>query len=260
MTDVPALARPEFGDGTALARASDAQNPMDLGPAETQHHAAASCAVVDCGGYVDGHRLPGTHDLFAAREEVRDLGRGFVWIGLHEPDADQMREVGEVFGLHRLAVDDAVRAHQRPKVERYDDTVFVVLKTVKYVPHESMSQARDIVRTGEIMIFVGPDFVVTVRRGDFSELTGVRREMDADPHRLRLGPFAIMHAIADHVVDDYRDVALRVEADVDMVEEQIFAPRSTTEIDQIYPSSGELGGQDGPGGRDGLRGWAGRPG
>jgi magnesium transporter len=195
---------------------------------------SAASAIVDCGVYVDGRRLPGTPTLDAALAKVRELGEGFVWIGLHEPDAHQMREVAAVFGLHRLAVEDAVHAHQRPKVERYDDTVFLVLKTVKYIPHESISKARDIVGTGEIMIFVGPDFVVTVRHGDFSGLAGVRKEMDADPHQLKLGPFAIMHAIADHIVDDYRDVALRLETDIDVIEEQIFSPRSTTEVDQIY--------------------------
>jgi magnesium transporter len=201
---------------------------------ETPSHVPATRAVVDCGVYVDGHRLPGTYSLVAARAKVRELGEGFVWVGLHEPDAHQMREVAEVFGLHRLAAEDAVHAHQRPKVERYDDTVVLVLKTVKYIPHESISKARDIVGTGEIMVLVGPDFVVTVRHGDFSGLAGVRKEMDADPHHLRLGPFAIMHAIADHVVDDYRDVSLRMETDIDSMEEQIFAPRSTTDIDQIY--------------------------
>ena len=105
---------------------------------------------------------------------------------------------------------------------------------MNYVPHESISKARDIVSTGQIMIFVGPEFVVTVRHGDFSGLTGVREEMDADAHHLRLGPFAIMHAIADHVIDDYREVALRMETDIDTIEEQFFSPRTTTEIDQIY--------------------------
>jgi magnesium transporter len=112
---------------------------------QTSSHVPAARAIVDCGVYVDGHRLPGTHSLVAARAKVRELGEGFVWVGLHEPDADQMREVAEVFGLHRLAAEDAVRAHQRPKVERYDDTVVLVLKTVKYIPHESISKARDIV-------------------------------------------------------------------------------------------------------------------
>jgi magnesium transporter len=199
-----------------------------------QARVSAASAIVDCGVYVDGRRLPDTPNLVAALAKVHELGEGFVWIGLHEPDIHQMREVGEIFGLHRLAVEDAVHAHQRPKVERYDDTLFLVLKTVKYIPHESISKARDIVGTGEIMIFVGRDFVVTVRHGDFSGLAGVRMQLDDDPHQLRLGPFAIMHAIADHVVDDYREVSLRVETDIDLIEEQIFAPRSATEIDQIY--------------------------
>jgi magnesium transporter len=173
-------------------------------------------------------------NVVAARAKVCELGEGFVWVGLHEPNAHQMRGVAEVFGLHRLAAEDAVHAHQRPKVERYDDTVVLVLKTVKYIPHESISMAHDIVGTGEIMIFVGPDFVVTVRHGDFSGLSGVRKEMHADPHHLRLGPFAILHAIADHVVDDYRDVSLQLETDIDAMEEQIFSPRGTTDVDQIY--------------------------
>ena len=94
---------------------------------------AASAYVVDCAVYVDGVRLPGhcTHDRALA--EVRRRGDGFVWIGLHEPDQDQITGIAEVFGLHELAVEDAVHAHQRPKLERYDDTLFMVLKTVRYV-------------------------------------------------------------------------------------------------------------------------------
>ena len=197
-------------------------------------HVPVTRALVDCRVYVDGRRLPGTPSLAEARARVDELGEGFVWVALHEPDIHQMREVGEVFGLHRIAVDDAVRTHQRPKIRRYDDTLYLVLKTVKYVPHESISQARDIVGTGEVMIFAGCDFVVTVRHGDFGALARVREEMNAHPHRARLGPFAIVHAVTDHLVDEYRDVSLRVGTDVDVIEEQMFAPRSTTEIDQIY--------------------------
>jgi magnesium transporter len=199
-----------------------------------QPHVAPAEPLVDCGVYVDGYRLPGKRSPRAALAQLHELGDGFVWIGLHEPDSHQVRDVAELFGLHPLAFEDAVHAHQRPKVERYDDTLFLVLKTVRYVPHESISKARDIVETGEIMIFVGPDFVVTVRHGDFSGLSGVRRELEADPHQLRLGPFAVMHAIADHVVDDYCDVALQVQADIDTIEEQTFSPRSATEVEQLY--------------------------
>jgi len=196
--------------------------------------------MVDCGVYVDGRRLPGASGLVAARAKVRALGHGFVWVELHEPDPHQMHEVGAVFGLHRLAVEHAVRARQRPTAQRYDDTVFLGLKTVTYLPHASTTQTRDIVGTGEIVIVVGPDFVVTVRHGDSSALTAVRRQLDADPGRLRLGPFAIMHAVADHVVDAYRDVSLRLETDVDAIEEQVLSPRGATEIDQTYLLKREL--------------------
>ena len=171
--------------------------------------------MVDCGVYVEGQRLPGKYTHAAAQAKVREVcadGReAFVWIGLHEPDEHQMHAVAEVFGLHPLAVEDAVHAHQRPKVERYDNTLFLVLKTVNYVPHESIAMAREIVETGEIMIFVGPEFVVTVRHGDHSGLASVRKQMDHDPEHLKLGPYAVMHAIADHVVDHYVDVTKLIE-------------------------------------------------
>lgn len=168
-------------------------------------------AIVDCGVYVDGVRLPGKYTPNAALEKVRSLDRGFVWVGLHEPDEHQMEAVAQPFGLHRLAVEDAVHAHNRPKLERYDDTLFLILKTVNYVEHDSISSAREIVETGEIMIFVGGDFVVTVRHGDHSGLAKVRAQMDSDPDHMRLGPYAVMHAIADRVVDSYMEVSDLVE-------------------------------------------------
>ena len=147
--------------------------------------------MVDCAVYVDGKRLPGKYTHAAALDKVRELeaeGKdAFVWIGLHEPDEHQMQAVADVFGLHELAVEDAVHAHQRPKLERYDKTLFLVLKTVNYVEHESVAKAREIVETGEIMIFVGADFVVTVRHGEHGGLAGVRKRMDASPALLEAG-------------------------------------------------------------------------
>ena len=137
-------------------------------------------------------RLPGKYTHAAALNKVHELEaagkEAFVWIGLHEPDEHQMQAVADVFGLHQLAVEDAVHAHQRPKLERYDNTLFLVLKTVNYVEHESVALAREIVETGEIMIFVGPDFVVTVRHGEHGGLAGVRKQMDASPASSRSGP------------------------------------------------------------------------
>jgi magnesium transporter len=193
-----------------------------------------SAYVVDCAVYVDGKRLPGRYSHAGAIEEVRKRGDGFVWIGLHEPDEEQIQGVADTFGLHELAVEDAVQAHQRPKLERYDDVLFMVLKTVRYVEHESPTTANEIVETGELMVFLGRDFVVTVRHGNHSGLAHLRAELDDDPERLQLGPSAVLHAIADHVVDHYLDVTTSIEEDIDEMETQVFAPRSLVSAEQIY--------------------------
>jgi len=201
-------------------------------------HVPVARAMVDCGVYTDGTRLPGRYTPDAAVEKVRELQaqehKAFVWIGLHEPDQHQMETVAGIFDLHELAVEDAVHAHQRPKLERYDQTLFLVLKTVSYVAHESVANAREIVETGEIMIFVGPDFVVTVRHGEHSGLADVRHRLDESPTILALGPYAVMHAIADHVVDSYVAVTDLVETDIDAIEESVFSPQSQTNIESIY--------------------------
>ena len=191
-------------------------------------------AVVDCAVYVDGHRRPGKWTHAGALKQVRSSGEGFVWVGLHAPDDRQMGDVAETFGLHELMAEDAVHAHQRPKLERYDDTQFIVLRTVKYVEHESLTSTNEVVETGEIMILVGRDFVITVRHGDFTHLAGVRKHLESRPDRLALGPYAVMHAIADHVVDTYLDVTASIETDVDALEAAIFAPSGGVDIDPVY--------------------------
>ena len=195
-------------------------------------------ATVDCAVYSGGRRLPGKYTYAAALEKVHEIEstgqRAFAWIGLHEPDLHQMQSVAKVYGLHPLAVEDAVHAHQRPKVERYDDTLFLVLKTVNYVPHESVDLAREIVETGEIMIFVGRDFVVTVRHGDHTGLAGVRHDLEAEPEILTLGPYSVMHAIADHIVDSYRWVAEAMDADINAIEAATFSSHGRTDIEPIY--------------------------
>src|SRR3569832_2440689 len=172
-----------------------------------------------------------------------------------------MQAVADVFSLHELAVEDAVHAHQRPKLERYDKTLFLVLKTVNYVEHESVAKAREIVETGEIMIFVGPDFVVTVRHGEHGGLAGVRRRLDASPATIKLGPYAIMHAIADHVVDHYLEVTDMMEVDIKTMEENNFSPTTQTNIECIFLLKREVGGgrrAGGPGAGARRRGGAGR--
>ena len=193
-----------------------------------------SACVVDCGVYINGVRQPGEWSHAEAIAEVRKRGEGFVWIGLHEPDEKQIQGIAETFGLHELAVEDAVHAHQRPKLERYDDTLFMVFRTIRYVEHDSPTTANEIVESGELMAFLGSDFIITVRHGNHAGLTHLRRELDADPERLLPGPAAVLHAIADYVVDHFLVVTERIEDDIDEMETEVFAPRTRITSEQIY--------------------------
>jgi magnesium transporter len=195
-------------------------------------------AVIDWAAYIDGQRVE-TETVADAVRLIRDgelastdNGMGFVWVGLHEPDAAELGRLADVFGLHPLAVEDAIHAHQRPKLERYDDVSFLVMKTVGYVEHGS--DGTDVVETGEIMVFCGRDFVVTVRHGAHGELGSVRNRLERDPQRLALGPAAVLHAITDRVVDGYLCVANAVQEDIDEVEEAVFSPERTDESRRIY--------------------------
>src|SRR6201998_3803897 len=214
-----------------------AVRPKGADPHPEDIHVPLARAMVDCGVYVDGRPLAGKFTHAAALAKARELQRAgqdaFVWIGLHEPE-HQMQAVADEFWLHELAVEDAVHAHQRPKLERYDKTLFLVLKTVNYVEHESVAKARQIVETGEIMIFVGADFVVTVRRGEHGGLADVRNRLDASPAVMKLGPYAVMHGIADYVVDHYLEVTDMIETDIDAMEEEVFSPRTNINIECIY--------------------------
>jgi magnesium transporter len=206
-------------------------------------HVPLSAYVVDCAVYVDGVRLPGrfTHDRALA--EVRRRGDGFVWIGLHEPDEEQITGIADVFGLHELAVEDAVHAHQRPKLERYDDTLFMVLKTVRYRgPGAGPDGAAEleVVATGEVMAFLGRDFVITVRHGEHSGLHDVRRRLEADPEQLALGPSTVLHAVADHIVDGYLAATEAIEDDIDELEREVFTPRSAPDAERIYAMKREV--------------------
>ncbi|HYY02068.1 MAG TPA: magnesium/cobalt transporter CorA, partial [Mycobacterium sp.] len=163
-----------------------------------------------------------------------------IWLDLRDPDREDLAVLEAEFGLHPLAIEDAVLAHQRPKLERYDDMLFLVLKTVNYVLHESMVLTREVVETGEVMVFVGTDFVVTVRHGEHGRLSDVRKRMDDNPEHMRLGPFAVMHAIADSVVDHYLDVTTLMATDIDAIEESAFTPGARTDIEPIYQIKREV--------------------
>ncbi|AJC56137.1 magnesium and cobalt transport protein CorA [Streptomyces sp. 769] len=184
--------------------------------------ACANSAIVDCGVYRDGQRVRGHLAPGEAIAGVRDEG-GFVWIGLHEPTEAEFAGIAQEFGLHPLAVEDAVHAHQRPKLERYDDTLFTVFKTVHYVEHAELTSTSEVVETGEVMCFTGPNFIVTVRHGGQGSLRALRHRLQEDQERLAKGPSAVLHAIADQVVDGYMAVAGAVQDDIDEVEIDVFS-------------------------------------
>jgi magnesium transporter len=172
--------------------------------------------IVDVAIYVEGRRnascpLEGVHGA------CRERG-GFAWVGLYEPTEEEFDSVTGEFDLHRLAVEDAIKAHQRPKVERYGDSLFVVLRTVRYL------KTSRTLEFGEIHAFIGPSFVVTVRHGEASSLRGVRRAMEEAPGLLRRGPEAVLYMVMDHVVDDYASVIDSLEDDIDEVETEVFSP------------------------------------
>ncbi|MFJ9583271.1 magnesium and cobalt transport protein CorA [Streptomyces acidicola] len=192
---------------------------------DTAHAAENNSAVVDCAVYRGGERVTADRNL-TSHEAIRQVRRdgGFVWIGLHEPTEAEFADIAAEFGLHPLAVEDAVHAHQRPKLERYDDTLFTVFKTVHYVEHDELTASSEVVETGEVMCFTGRDFFITVRHGGKGSLRALRHRLQEDRELLAKGPSAVLHAIADHVVDGYIAVAEAMQDDIDEVETEVFSP------------------------------------
>ncbi len=192
--------------------------------------------IVDSALYRKGERVQvgcEIHDYTALRAAA-DEPHDFVWVGLADPTKAELDEVAAAFGLHPLAVEDALNAHQRPKLEKYDDSLFLTLRTVWYVDEQ------DAVETGEINMFVGTDYVVTVRHGEGSELHTRRVDLEADAKVLTHGPSAVMYAVCDRVVDDYEDVASSLQEDVDEIESSVFSPERTNDSVRIYTLKREI--------------------
>jgi magnesium transporter len=176
-------------------------------------------SVVDNAIYVDGRRklAPTSLDtVFEALRSCPDDGRSFAWIGMLRPGHDEIEVVAREFGLHELAVEDTVRGHQRPKLERYGETTFVVLRPARYV------DPVEIITIGEVHLFLGPEFAITVRHADEPDLAVVRRCLEEEPDLLAHGPYAVLWAVLDRVVDDYQPVLQGLQDDIDQIEEQVF--------------------------------------
>jgi magnesium transporter len=188
--------------------------------------------IVDMALYENGVRRPGAVDLEQACESCRKP-ECFAWIGLHEPTADEFESVRREFDLHELAVEDAAKGHQRPKLELYDDTLFVVLKTAHYVDEV------DEVELGEILVFVGEGFIITVRHGE-TALHDVRLRLERRGDLLRHGPVAALHAIVDRVVDDYAPVIAGLDQDIRQVEGEVFSEAAGNPAERIYKLKREV--------------------
>jgi magnesium transporter len=198
-------------------------------------------SVVDCAVYAAGQRLPGTFTPDEALRMADSQSDAFVWLGLHEPAAEEMSAIAQSYGLHELAVEDAVKAEQRPKLEQFGSVHFLVMRTARYVPHRELTETSQVVETGQMMIFVGEQFVITVRHGDASELGSVRQDLETERATLiEQGPWAVAYAVTDRVVDHYLAVADQVEADLDTIEEGVFSRDTASPIQAIYQMKREL--------------------
>jgi magnesium transporter len=183
--------------------------------------------IVDCSVYDNGVRREGTLRIEEALEAARTPD-AFVWIGLLEPSEDEFEAVIKEFDLHPLAVEDAVHAHQRPKLDTYGETLFIVLRPARYIDSE------EIVTLTEIMLFLGDGFLISVRHGESPILGDVRQMMEADPSRMKWGPLGALHAIVDRVVDDYAIVVRDLNVDIDEIERQVFSDERKNHAQRIY--------------------------
>jgi magnesium transporter len=188
--------------------------------------------IVDCAAYRAGKRREGELSMERAGETAQQDGT-FVWLGVVEPTEEEFMAIAEEFGLHELAVEDAVRAHQRPKLEEYGDTLLVVVRTARYVDPE------EVIEVGELSIFVDPDFVITVRHGDI-DLAPVRERLEERPDLLAHGPGAVLYAIVDNVVDRYIETAHGFDNDVREVELQVFSGDWGNPTKRIYKLEREV--------------------
>jgi magnesium transporter len=186
-------------------------------------------SVVDAAIYRDGHRVETPPTVAEAARHLREMPGTMAWIGLFRPSEGQLLPVAEEFGLHEVAVEDAIVAHQRPKLERYGETLFVVLRAATYL--DDVEE----VEFGEIHVFVGPNFVLTVRHSRTPDLGAVRHRMEGDPELLARGPEAVLYAILDSVVDGYAPVVAGLQKDIDEIETQVFGgdPRVSRRIYEL---------------------------
>lgn len=207
-------------------------------PEVTQFKVPVEEAIEHCRVFVDGEALPGEYTPRTAQEALREYGRGFIWVGMHEPYESQMTQVASEFNIHELIVEDTVQAHQRPKLERYDDQLFVVARSVNYRDHDEVKDKRQIITTGEIQMIVAYDFLITVRHS--AKLPNLAHCINDEQDLVELGPIALAWKVLDMMVDRYKEITTLLETEVDEVEEEVFTPDAQFNIDRIYMFKREI--------------------
>jgi magnesium transporter len=220
----------------AMYRMRSAAQAAQVTTSGADHHSG----IVDCALYVDGLRQPGDWNYRDALAAARHSRNGFVWLGLKEPDANELADIAEAFDLHELPVEDAVKSHQRPKVERYGDMTFVTLRTARYVEHAEFTETSEVVESGDVMMFIGEHFIITVRHGDAARLAPVRSGLGDEQDLLKQGPWAVAYAVYDLVVDVLIEVSAAIEEDIAVVEDSVFARQGRGRIQRIYQLKREL--------------------
>ncbi|EEP69852.1 Mg2+ transporter corA [Micromonospora sp. ATCC 39149] len=197
-------------------------------------------AVVDCAIYVDGQRQPGRPHYADAYARSRRGRRTFVWLGLHDPAPAVMAAVGRTFGLDEFSVTQALTDGHRPTLQRHGDVTLLVLRTAGYVEHTELTDTSEVIDTGDVMVFLGDRFVVTVRHGAAGALAAVREDIQRRRAVLAEGPWAVAYAVCARMVELYLEVAGHVETDLERLEETVFARERSADIPQIYQLKREI--------------------
>lgn len=192
-------------------------------------------ALRDCGVYLDGKRLPGKFDHRTGLAEVERFGEGFTWLSLSKPNASQMDAIAELYGLDELTVEDALSVRQRPKLEIHDDHIVFVVRSIHYSPEGLKDDENEIIRSGQLLIVVGENYVITIRVGmDRAEMVRMSDRVEKNSDALEHGPAGVLWALTDMLVDNYLRIAHQLEDRVEDMEDEVFEPKFDTEIEDVY--------------------------
>lgn len=214
-----------------VTRSNESSSSAQLKPPVTK----VSAAMRDCGVYIEGKRLPGNFDHYSGLAEVRRFGEGFTWLSLSRPNAPQMDAIADVFGLDELTVEDALTSRQRPKIEIHDDHIVFVVRSIHYSPEGLEEDENEFIRSGQLLLVVGKEYVITIRMGMPSrDMVKMTEHAENNPQALVHGPIGVLWALTDELVDNYLRIAHQLEDRVEDMEDEVFEPHVDSDIEEVY--------------------------